>query len=155
MKCAEGTTNPTITVQVSSGVIQIKEDSTPKFSYNAGDNYHLAITKSGDDLIVFAQSFDTFESKWQIINTNCKGVSEINYGQNPKETKRFMTGWADGVDPRISEILNTANVEEDGSWNVIFDKGWRSYTSPLSTKNMKFEPADYLGGESYLVVGSS
>lgn len=66
-----------------------------------------------------------------------------------------MTGWADGVDPRISEILNTANVEEDGSWNVIFDKGWRSYTSPLSTKNMKFEPADYLGGESYLVVGSS
>lgn len=154
--CAEGAVNPTVTLTTDgTGLIEFREAGALKFTFNGGANYHVSVTKSGLDFIVFAQRYDTFDSKWDIITTDCVGVESIAFNDNAGQAKRFMTGWIDGIDPRRAEILHVATSRDDGVWSVFFDHGWYSYLPPKNTRTMSFTPNNFLGGNGNLEIDTS
>jgi hypothetical protein len=79
LTCAEGAVNPTIQIRTTpTGAISVNGGGAA-FTFNGGDDYHVSVTKSGLDLIIFAQRFDNFESKWETVTTDCMGVSQIDF----------------------------------------------------------------------------
>jgi hypothetical protein len=123
------TPTSTIAVNITPGpgsIITITKDGTNIFTLGplANTNYHLMVTKSGTDLIVFYQSYDTFtDNVWRIFNIGCEGVAGIAYSNTGSgETKRFFSGWAEGREPMIAEILHTASTRtQTRVFRFIFD----------------------------------
>lgn len=123
--CVTPTPTKIIAVNIGLGpIITITDGGTPIFTRSASTNYQLMVTKSGTNLIVFYQSYDTFtDNVWRIFNIGCEGVAGINYSNTPPgETKRFFSGWAEGREPMIAEILHTASTRTQNQvFRFIFD----------------------------------